>query len=150
MRGWSASNAASIGVITALCILWTGLVGCGPARAAGASPLQCGTVATFPNGHIQDGAAAQKANTCFWNAFQQCQLASITYNVSGVDTITSRTFTVEPQDSTCAITDTVQHQIVPNPPRNSNTYTCSTVTNEQGALRFTSCGEDGDITLPTT
>jgi hypothetical protein len=106
-------------------------------------------VATFPNGHIQNRAAAQNASTCFWNAFQQCQLASITYNVSGVDTITSRTFTIEPRGNSCIITDAVQHQVVPNPVGSPNIYTCATATNERGSLHFTACGEDGNVIIPT-
>ncbi len=111
---------------------------------------KCGTIGVRPGGSdtVSGGTKADVAGNCFWQAFQQCHAASLTVNFSGVDTITTHTFTVQKKDTSCAISDAVQHRIVPQPAKNAGTFTCSGLVNTANELHFTGCGTSGDIIVP--
>ena len=79
----------------------------------------------------------------FWQAYQQCQPATMTFSVTSVDTGVVRIFTLEKKGSSCMITDEVQHYIAPNPPKTTATYDCASVTKTAAGLVFSSCGQDG-------
>jgi hypothetical protein len=109
---------------------------------------KCGTIQTKPNGDLPDTSSAQQATNCFWQSFQQCHVASLIYTATGVDTVTTHTFTVQNNGGHCSVVDMVKHQVIPSPPT-AKTYTCSGVTQKADGLHFAACGSDGDIVVPT-
>jgi hypothetical protein len=116
---------------------------------AGTGKLQnCGTlnIRQMPQGNPSN---TQIAGNCFWQAYQLCRSASLVANFTGIDTITKRTFTVEPsKTSTCHVTDVLQHSIVPRPLKTVGSYSCASISNTQQALVIKACGKDGNITIP--
>ena len=124
----------------------TGSGGSTPTAAAQAQ--KCGTIQTQPNGNLPNTSSAQQATNCFWQSFQQCHMASLIYTATGVDTVTTHTFTIQNNGGHCSIVDMVKHQVIPSPPI-AKTYTCSGVTQKADGLHFAACGSDGDIVVPT-
>ena len=118
------------------------------ATSTPALPKNCGTIKQMAGKAVGTPATIQQTGDCFWQAFQQCQPASMTFTVSGVDTLTTHTLVTKKTATSCAVTDTIKHQIVPRPSKNTTTVTCAGVTKEQGALRFTSCGTSDDLVVP--
>jgi hypothetical protein len=112
-----------------------------------AQPKNCGTIKQAAGKTVGTSTTVQQTGDCFWQAFQQCQPASMTFAVSGVDTLTTHTFTTKKTATSCVVTDTIKHQIMPRPSKNTTTVTCAGVTKEQNALRFTSCGTQGDLVI---
>jgi hypothetical protein len=104
---------------------------------------QCGKVSIGVSGTPTDPTAAQGTTNCFWQAYQQCQPATMTLTLTSVDTGVVRIFTLEKKGSSCTITDEVQHFIAPNPPKTTATYVCASVTKTAAGLVFNSCGQDG-------
>ncbi len=114
------------------------------------APVQdCGKIALAPNGTVLKLGSGQQISQCFLTAYQHCQSATLTFAQSGVDTITTHIFTIKQAAGQCAIVDVSQHTVIPQPPKTLNTYICTGVTQQQNALKFTACGSDGDITVPT-
>jgi predicted small lipoprotein YifL len=87
LRGYSF---AGFGILAALMLLCASLAGCGsyfPSQEgqsqATPSPTQsehaqnCGKVDVTPNGKPSDINQARLAGNCFWQAFQNCQAASL-------------------------------------------------------------------------
>ena len=124
----------------------TGSGGSTPTAAAQAQ--KCGTIQTQPNGNLPNTSSAQQATNCFWQSFQQCHMASLIYTATGVDTVTTHTFTIQNNGGHCSAVDMVKHQVIPSPPI-AKTYTCSGVTQKADGLHFAACGSDGDIVVPT-
>ena len=110
---------------------------------------KCGIVHTL---HSQiaptDLNIAKQAENCFWQAFQQCQPATLTYAENGLDAGIVNTFTLKSAGGKCAISDGVQHYIAPHPPGNTTTYTCSDVKLQSDGLYVYSCGEVGTVIVP--
>ncbi len=140
-------------------LLGIGLVACGSNSTSGSggsnqtptsSPQvqNCGKVQTGPNGKIPNTAGSSQAGNCFLQAFQQCHAASLTYMSSGIDTIAIRTFTIKKTDGHCVISEVIQQQIVPRPPKTTATLTCTGVTKGANELRITACGTSGDVVVP--
>jgi len=119
-----------------------------PEVKAPANVQNCGKIQLSALHRFEDAGLAQQAGACFWQAFQHCQAAALTFQPLSVDTIVIHTFLVERKEGGCAITDTVSHAIVPQAPTVTSRYTCTGVTNTNGALRFTSCGAEGDVLVP--
>ncbi len=95
-----------------------------------------------------DQNIAKQAENCFWQAFQQCQPATLTYTQSGIDTGTVHTFSLKSINGMCSISDGVQHFIAPNPPGAAKTYTCSDVKLQSDGLHILSCGAVGTVLIP--
>lgn len=110
------------------------------------SPQNCGKLQTDPRGSLANTTANTTAVNCFWQAYQHCQPASITYTASGMDAGAIRTFTVENSASGCVVKDAMQHYIAPQPASPATVYTCSSVVHNSAGLSFT-CGNDGVITI---
>jgi hypothetical protein len=108
---------------------------------------KCGTVHTNPRGIPTDVLAAKQAEDCFWQAFQKCAPASLVYTLIGVDTVTTRTFTIQTNNGHCSISDAFQHTIVPAPLSAAKTYTCTGVAQKPDGLHLSGCGQDGDIVV---
>ncbi len=90
------------------------------------------------------------AGTCFWQAFQQCQPASLVVSFGSVDTVTTHTFTLQKQNTNCAISDVVQSRIIPRPAKTIGTYTCTGLVNASNELHFNGCGTLGNVVVPTS
>ncbi|TMC21186.1 MAG: hypothetical protein E6J34_10425 [Chloroflexi bacterium] len=134
--------------------LGLGLIACGNTTPtdAGSTPSPnsaqaCGAISQSQNPVAQqvNPDQAQKSLDCFWNAFQKCQIASLTYSLTGVDTITKHTFSTKLDASGCKVSDAVQQTIVPKPLSNPSTYICAGLTHEPGVLHFKGCGQVGDV-----
>jgi hypothetical protein len=120
-----------------------------PTPTAAAHLQKCGVVQTRPRGEPADPASARQAADCFWRAFRQCHLASLVYSASGVDTFAVHTFTIQNRGAQCAVVDVMTRQVVPQPPTVARSYTCGGVSQQAYGLRFTACGPEGDIVVPT-
>ncbi len=142
-----------------LVVLGVSLVACGtntggggvtnPTPTVSTQVQKCGSVQTNPMGHPLDGASAKQAENCFWQADQKCQPATLTYTATSVDTIATHTFTIANNGGQCSVTDTVKHSIVPAQPKAAKTYTCGSVAQKPDGLHFSSCGEEGEVVVPT-
>ena len=84
------------------------------------------------------------AGTCFLQAYQKCQAATLIYIdqdrfLTQDHEKTTRTLTVDA--TTCKVSEVVQTQ------SNSATYTCDKMAGLRGSLRLVSCGIDGTFLL---
>jgi len=107
---------------------------------------KCGTVASPGRLEVpvNETGAAQVEN-CLWQAFSKCQPAMLVFTMSSINTSLIRTFTIHNDRGKCSITDAVQLRTGPGTPPPAVIYTCTGLIKLPGALRFTSCGKDGDI-----
>lgn len=105
--------------------------------------VACGTV-TSTEALSPPASKAMGTGTCFLQAYQKCQAATLVY--IDQDTFltqdhekTTRTLTVDA--TTCKVSEVVQMQ------SNSATYTCNKMEGLRGSLRLVSCGADGTFFL---
>ena len=103
----------------------------------------CGTI-TSTEAVSNNASKAMNAGTCFFQAYQKCQAATLSY--IDQDTLlkqdhekTTRTLTIDA--TTCKVSEVVQT------PSNSATYTCDKMEGLRGSLRLVSCGADGTFLL---
>jgi hypothetical protein len=136
-----------------MAILSLSLVACAPGSTAGAGqtpllPQQCGSIhMTQGLGRVSDNAG--QAESCFWQAYQQCQAATLSFTTMGIDAGSIRAFTITPNGSGCIVQDTIQYYVVPKGNGPSHTYTCAGLSQpEQGGLLFAACGADGNVAVP--
>jgi hypothetical protein len=126
----------------------------GPTGCNIGAAQKCGAInimRTMPNNAKTPGNVnANVAGSCFWQSFQQCRAASLIVNFGGIDTITTHTFTLQKKNTSCTISDAVQNRVVPQPARNTGTYTCSGLVNAANELHFNGCGKLGTIIVPIT
>lgn len=113
-------------------------------------PLQhCGIVHTQRLQVVPaDKNLALGVENCFWLAYQQCHPATMTYSQGNLDTIMLHTFSLKSQGGQCVITDAVQRSVLPRPPQNVGTYTCTGLTQQADGLHFTRCGSEGNVLVP--
>src|SRR5207249_1531296 len=90
-------------------------------------------------------SGAEKAENCFWHAFQHCHPASLISILGGLKVSLIRTFTIHNESSKCSISDTKQQRSVSNSPSVAETYICSGLIQRPNGLNFYACGKDGDI-----
>lgn len=134
-------------------ILSLGLAACTPGSSTGAgqtptAPQQCGSV-QITEGLQKVSSNATQAENCFWQAYQQCQTATLMVTMMGIDAGTTRTFALSPNGNACKVQDTVQYYVVPKGNSPAKTYTCAGLTQPRlGGLLFTACGADGNVTVP--
>ncbi len=106
--------------------------------------LQVQSCGTVTNPVSQDRASARRSGTCFWNAFQQCHPALLTYKdqISGIHALT-----IKSVGSNCEVTDSVRSaEKTP-----STSIICSRVQafrGGAGALILTDCTQNRNITIP--
>lgn len=139
------------GLNTPACAPGTVTVGTQPVPSPPVSAAQdCGLV-QMRGPQVVNGSAAQQAEDCLWQAYQQCtRIGTATLRVTemGVDTVRTRDFTLRPASGGCAIQESNMFRVVPRPPM-TVTYDCTGLTREaDGALHFLACGNDGDIIVP--
>ena len=118
--------------------------------ACGTTQVQnCGQLHAL-NGHFSESAdSVKQAENCFWRAFQQCNAATLTFEVSGIDAGIIHTFTIVNNNGACSISDATQHYIAPNPPQVGNTYMCTGLAQQADGLHFSGCGDEGTLVVPT-
>lgn len=120
------------------------------------SPTACGTITISQgttsgmNPQSMQQSDPQQVSQCFWSAFQQCQPATLRFVVIGTTTGTTRTFTIEQGTRSCNVSDTVQAGASAGPVTPTNVYPCTNVVNSTTELLISSCGADGNITIPIT
>src|SRR5450432_4082078 len=134
-----------LGTFLSLALFAILLAGCGSSTVGStptttnpttASVQKCGSIGVMrtqpvpiiPASTIKTSAptvAPSVAGNCFWQAFQQCQAASLVVNFGSVDTVTTHTFTLQKQNTNCKISDAVQNRIIPRPAKNVGNYTCT-------------------------
>jgi hypothetical protein len=127
--------------------------GQGQAATPTSTPLaqaqKCGTMHSMHAEIVPtDQNIVNQSIHCFWQAFQNCQPATLTYALNGLDAGTVHTFTVKSTNGKCSITDGVQHYIAPHPPGKTTTYTCSDVKLQSDGLYVFSCGGVGTVIVP--
>jgi hypothetical protein len=108
----------------------------------------CGKVDITLNGKPSDANQARQAANCFWEAFQNCQAASLLLKEHSLDTGADHTFTTKGTHSTCSIMDTVTHYIVPNNLKTTRSYDCRGLVMQADGLHFIACGSLGNIVMP--
>ena len=157
-RYWQRSRWTTQGAVVAMllfCMLIVVAFAACDTTAAGAQnppPTQqvqkCGNVQTNPMGIPQNTAAAKQAATCFWQAYQKCQPATLGFSKSSIDTLAFHTFSIRSNGQKCSITDVIQHTVVPSKLPTTRTYTCKGVAAKSDGLHFSACGDAGDIVVP--
>jgi len=90
---------------------------------------------------------AQARYNCFASAAAVCDPVSLTVSAHTADSIVTRTFLTEQGDRGCGVAETVERS------QNGHTTTdanlCRGVHTEKDAIVFSSCGSDGDVSIPT-
>ncbi len=95
-----------------------------------------------------DQDLAKGVEDCFWQAYQQCHLATLIYSQTSVDTAVIHNFSLKSQNGECMITDTLQHVIAPQPPRPAGNYICAALVQQTDGLHFLACGTEGNVLVP--
>lgn len=135
-------------------ILSLSLAACAPGSTTGAGqtptpPQQCGSIHMTTGLPNSIDASAGQVETCFWQAYQHCQAATMNLTAMGVDAGSIRAFTITPNGSACTVQDTIQYYVIPKGNGPAHTYTCTGLAQpKQGGLLFTACGADGDVAVP--
>lgn len=152
-------NPLRPGLLVPLMVLTVILAACGsnsttsggqPTSTPSAQVQKCGSVETTPNGLITDGTKVIQVENCFWQAYQQCHAASLTFTKRGLDAGAIHAFAIASNNGQCTISDMIQTYIAPNAPRPGNTYACTGLTQQVDGLHFASCGDLGDIVVPNS
>jgi len=112
---------------------------------------KCGTVNTLHSQLVvpTDQNTAKQAVNCFWQAYQQCQPATISYAKNELDVGTINTFVLKNVGGKCAVSVGVQKFIAPHPPGKATIYTCGGVELQSDGLSILSCGDAGTIVIPS-
>jgi hypothetical protein len=128
------------------------LTSCGSlpqAHAASKTPQKCGTITLSPIGKLLDPSKIAPHNgSCFEQAYQHCQPATLIFTHGGIDTVTIHTFTVSQKQHPCSVTDLLQYRVIPGPLHTTGTYTCSNVNITKDALFIKHCNTEGTISIP--
>ena len=126
-----------------------------PARAAvwRAVGQQCGML-DFPRTPVPPVPRDYvPAEDCFAIAYYRCQAATLTARQSGIDTILTQTFVVEPALAfvlPCGLADVWSSSVDAGRIRRSGTESCQGLTQQpDGGLLFQGCGQLGDIVVPS-
>ncbi len=112
-----------------------------------AAGQDCGTITMLGPNPPQDANALQ-SEQCFWQAYQQCTVATLTVTMRGVDAGMTHQFTLDKTGGSCTIVDTLQSYVVPIRTPSANKLTCASLVQQNGGLLFKSCGDQGDIAVP--
>lgn len=92
------------------------------------------------------------AEDCFAIAYYRCQAATLTVRQSGIDTILTQTFVVEPALAfvlPCGLADVWSNSVDAGRIRRSGTESCQGLTQQPDGLLFQGCGQLGDIVVPS-
>lgn len=126
------------------------LAACSSSNTALQAPSQqCGAVHTqHASLATMDRTMAPGAEDCFWQSFQQCRPATLTFTQSDSVSGTVHTFSLSDENGTCKVTDSAYHFVAPYPPQSAITYTCAGVQKQANGLHILSCGTFGTILIP--
>ncbi len=120
-----------------------------PTATRPAQTVDCGKIQSRANSIAPaDKAAAQKAENCFYSAYQKCQPATLTFSTLGVDAGATHHFAIENVNGSCTISDGWQHFIAPNPPSSAITYSCASMNRQSDGLHIESCSNVGTVVIP--
>jgi hypothetical protein len=121
----------------------------GPAGGPPSGATDCGRVSVIgPPGSGANNSDAQANENCFFQAYQSCSPATLLVSFSGVDAGTRHTFSFQESSGVCAISDTLQHFVVPRPPQPGTTVACAGLSRSpDGGLLFSNCG-GSDVAVP--
>ena len=103
--------------------------------------LQCGTI----NPASEGTTSAEHSGICFWQAFQHCRAASLTYINENSNTYV---FTTRLSASQCKVIENVN---TTTGTTKTSAFTCSHLQafrGGAGALILSSCNGNGNITIP--
>jgi len=164
-RSWVRTTAAIWGIALLIALLSIGLAACGYSSigvgslSSAVSPAQvaqpqsqtsfrhCGIV----NGYgalevvpIDTGNAAQ-AESCFWQAFQHCQPATLIFSMNGLHASFTHIFTIKNSHGKCLILDATKFGSITNLTSPTTVYTCVGMKRYPRALHILGCGKDGTI-----
>lgn len=139
-------------ILLAACGATTGSQsGSTPTPAAPAQTQNCGTLHNRLNGlPPADKVIAPQVEQCFYQAYKQCQPATLTYDVNGVDAGTINNFSVKNVNGTCTLTDGFQHYIAPRPASVPVLYTCASMSMQADGLHIYSCGQANTVLIPSS
>ncbi|MGZ3645982.1 MAG: hypothetical protein ACXVCM_19265 [Ktedonobacteraceae bacterium] len=121
-----------------------------PTTVPSSQVQKCGTVHTLHSQIVSvDENTVKQTENCFWQAFQQCQPATLTYANNELDTGTVNTFILKNTGGKCAVSVGVQQFVAPHPPGKSTIYACSSVKLQSDGLYIFSCGDAGTVFIPS-
>ncbi len=121
----------------------------GSATGTPLTTQNCGTLHSTVAGLLQaDKAVAQQDENCFFQAFQQCHPATLTFQADSLDTGAIHHLAITGGSGSCHLTDGFQHYIAPNPPGAAISYTCASVQMQSDGLHILSCGDVGEVIIP--
>jgi hypothetical protein len=103
----------------------------------------CGSVVRTSNGF--NSQAASEAESCFAQAFQDCQGMSLTYAESGTDTTSNYQFWPAPENGLC----NVRGKLINNVNGSASTMylTCTTMQKKTDGLLISGCGANTNSIL---
>ena len=111
---------------------------------------KCGIVHTIHSQIVSvDQNTVKQTENCFWQAFQQCQPATLTYAKNELDTGSVNTFILKNTNGKCAVLVGVQQFVAPHSPGKPTMYTCSSVKLQSDGLYIFSCGDAGTVVIPS-
>lgn len=95
-----------------------------------------------------DQSRVEGVVNCFWQDYQQCHPATMTYFQTSLDSGTIHNFAVKSANGQCAIIDGVQHFVVPHPPISTTVYPCASMAKQSDGLHIMTCGTIGNVFIP--
>ena len=120
-----------------------------PTPTTSAQTVNCGQVTKGHTGIIpSDKAAVQKAEGCFYQAYQHCQPATLTFTQASIDSGVIHTFSLKSVNGSCGITDTEQNYIAPNKKTQPVVYNCAAMQMQSDGLHIQACGKFGPVWIP--
>lgn len=109
----------------------------------------CGNVLGYGNlVPVPRGGGSQHAENCFWQAFQQCQPATLVFSTQSMTRLSVpiiHTFTIHNSAGKCLLSDTKEQRSAPNGPVQIVTYTCAGLEQSPRVLNVLSCGQEGTV-----
>lgn len=131
------STCKLLWLLPILCLL---IVSCSTTPPTPPQAQQCGII----NPATEGTTSAEHSGTCFWQAFQHCKVASLTYNNGKSNTYV---FTITSSASQCQVREDITSTTGTT---KSSTSTCSHLQafrGGAGTLTLNGCSNHGNITI---
>jgi hypothetical protein len=142
----------SVGSVLALVLLLWGARSA--AFAATHTAIQdCGSLYNASGPRPQTGGdtiGVRQAIHCFVLAHQQCRAASLSYTTHSVDTGVKDTYTTANGLDGCAISGESTFYVVALHSKTTTDFSCSGLIQKPNGLHLLSCGQYGEIVVPTS
>jgi len=121
----------------------------GPTATTPAQVQKCGTLHNRLNGlPPADKAIAAQVEQCFYQAYKQCQPATLIFEQNGLDAGTINNFSLKNVNGTCTVTDGFQHYVAPRPPSAPMLFTCASMDMQADGLHIHACGDANTVWIP--